>query len=131
MHVGMLQFGSGIYHIRQLLPAEGALYKTMRLEALQQEPAMFRSKYPPEITLTDEQWQQQVADADKAVFGLFAGDEMIGVTRIILQGEQGEEGYPGQSYIRKAYRGHRPSDLLYKISMGGCTSAMPLRTPAS
>ncbi|WP_256441284.1 hypothetical protein [Chitinophaga sp. HK235] len=40
----MLQFGSGIYHIRQLLPAESALYKTMRLEALQQEPVMFRSK---------------------------------------------------------------------------------------
>ncbi|WP_161964245.1 GNAT family N-acetyltransferase [Chitinophaga flava] len=113
----MLQFESGIYHIRQLLPAEAPLYKTMRLEALLQEAGMFRSKYPPEVALTDEQWQEQITDADKAVFGLFAGDEMIGITRIILRGEQGEEGYLGQSYIRKAYRGKGLSDLLYKIRM--------------
>lgn len=114
MKVGELQFKSGIYSIRQLLPNEANFYKSMRLESIQSEPAMFRCTNPPETALTDAEWAERVKDP-RAIFGLFANDELVGITSILLLNES--EGYIGQSYVRKEHRGKGLSSLFYKIRM--------------
>ncbi|RQO68953.1 hypothetical protein DBR40_18380 [Pedobacter sp. KBW01] len=93
---------------------EASLYKSMRLEAIQTEPAMFRCTTPAEADLTDIQWLERVKDP-RAVFGLFANDEFVGMTSILLINE--EEGYMGQSYIQKEHRGNGLSALFYKTRM--------------
>jgi RimJ/RimL family protein N-acetyltransferase len=109
-----LHFKLGIYKIRQLLENEANLYKSMRLEAIKKEPAMFRCTNPAEVDLTDEQWLERVKDP-RAVFGLFANDELVGMTSILLLNNN--EGYMGQSYVRKEHRGQGLSSLFYKIRM--------------
>lgn len=110
------QFGleSGIYSVRRLGQQEAGLYKAIRLEAIQSEPAMFRRTNPAETELTDAQWVERVKDP-RAVFGLFEGSELVGMTSILLVTEL--EGYLGQSYIRKEFRGRGLSALLYKVRM--------------
>ena len=107
-----LQIGMGIFNIRQLGENEASLYKAIRLEAIQKEPAMFRCSTPAEADLTDAQWQDRIKHP-RAVFGLFENDNLIGMTSILLLNDK--EGYLGQSYIRKEYRGLGLSALLYKI----------------
>ncbi len=112
--ISLQTFQSGIYSIRQLRGDEVHLYKSMRLEAIQMEPAMFRVTTPAETTLTDAQWQERMTHP-RSVFGLFANDLPIGITSILVVDEH--EGYLGQSYIRKEYRGKGLSSLLYKARM--------------
>ena len=75
---------------------------------------MFRCSVPAEADFTDAEWQERIK-YPRAVFGLFENDQMIGMTSILLLNER--EGYLGQSYIRKEYRGLGLSVLLYKIRM--------------
>lgn len=102
------------YKIRQLSESEAQIYKSMRLEAINEEPAMFRCSVPAEADLTDEQWQERIK-FPRAIFCLFEHDKPIGMTSILLINE--EEAYLGQSYIKKDYRGLGLSALLYKIRM--------------
>jgi len=75
---------------------------------------MFRCSSPEEADLTDTQWKERINDT-RAVFGLFENDKLISMTSILSLNDK--EGYPGQSYIRREYRGVGLSALLYKIRM--------------
>lgn len=114
MDDNQLQIVMGTYKIRQLLDGEASIYKSMRLEAIQTEPSMFRCSTPAEADLTDAQWQERVK-YPRAVFVLLENDTPIGMTSIIRLND--EEAYLGQSYIKREYRGKRLSALLYKIRM--------------
>ncbi|ASZ12489.1 GNAT family N-acetyltransferase [Chitinophaga pendula] len=108
------QSGKDTYNIRPLHDHEAHLYKSIRLEAIHTEPAMFRCSTPAEAELTDAEWQERVK-YPRTVFGLFLNDELIGMTSILLLNE--EEGYLGQSYIKKEHRGVGLAALLYKVRM--------------
>lgn len=108
----------GIYQIRKLHENEAGLYRSIRLEAIQTEPAMFRRSNPEEADLTDAQWQERIK-YPRAVFGLFCNGDLIGMTSILLLNNK--EGYLGQSYIKKEYRGLGLSALFYKIRMAWAT----------
>jgi hypothetical protein len=60
MEKDQLQIEMGAYKIRQLHESEALLYKSMRLEAIQTEPAMFRCSTPAEADLKDAQWQERI-----------------------------------------------------------------------
>lgn len=114
MKEALFQIESGIYNIRQLTENEAKLYQSIRLEAIQNDPAMFRISTPPENELTDFEWQERIK-YPRIVFVLFKNDQPIGMTSILLLNEQ--EGYLGQSYIKKDFRGLGLSKLLYQIRM--------------
>jgi hypothetical protein len=79
-------FKSGIYHIRRLREEEALLYKVMRLEAIQTEPAMFRCTTPAEADLTDEQWLERRKPDGSYVFDYFEKDH-LGSVRVTLTEE--------------------------------------------
>lgn len=114
---------SGNYTIRLLKESEFQLYKSIRLEAIRQEPAMFRRSIPAETDLTDAEWLERIK-LPRAVFGVFDKVQLIGMTSILLVNE--EEGFLGQSYIRKEHRGKGLAALLYKARMVWA-SAMDLK----
>lgn len=113
-----MQFSPDVYTIRQLQTDEWLIYKQMRLEALQIEPAMFRTSIPEEAALTDTEWIERTKHP-RAVFVLLENDIPIGMTSILLLTD--DEAYLGQSYIKKEYRGIGLSALLYKARMKWAT----------
>lgn len=113
-----MQFSPDVYTIRQLQTDEWLIYKQMRLEALQIEPAMFRTSIPEEAALTDTEWKERIKHP-RAVFVLLENDIPIGMTSILLLTD--DEAYLGQSYIKKEYRGIGLSSLLYQARMKWAT----------
>jgi RimJ/RimL family protein N-acetyltransferase len=109
-----LRLETRTFNIRRLLEEEALLYKSIRLEAIQTAPAMFRKSALEETALTDKEWQERIG-YPRTVFGLFEDDRLIGMTSILLLNN--EEALLGQSYIRNEYRGIGLSALLYKIRM--------------
>lgn len=105
--------GTISYTIRQLLHNDVAAYKAMRLEALQTEPGMFGNSYAMEAAYPGEHWEHRCTNPGCAIWGLYANDELIGITGIIQNAENPAEGYMTQSYIRRAHRGKHLSRLLY------------------
>lgn len=106
-----------IYSIRRFEVADVADYKAMRLEALQTEPGMFGNSYATEMAFPEHQWTDRLANPAIATFGLYFGDELIGITSIITNKEKPEEAYMTQSYIRKPHRGKGLSRLLYEARL--------------
>lgn len=100
------------FSIRKLQESEALLYKSIRLEGLLAEPALFRPSTPPEVDLTDEEWKKKITPP-RFVFGLFCDGALIGMTSFLLTNE--DEAYLGQSYIKKEFRGLGLSSLLYDI----------------
>lgn len=109
-----IQLNTGNYKIRKLQDDEAHLYKLIRLEAIRTEPSMFRRSTPAEADLTEADWQERIKLL-RAVFGLFEEEQLIGMTSVLLLNE--EEGFLGQSYIRKEHRSKGLAALLYKIRM--------------
>jgi RimJ/RimL family protein N-acetyltransferase len=105
------------YSIRRFLPEDLALYKTIRLEALQLEPGMFGSSYAREASFTDQQWLQRINGDNSDCFGLFYGDRLIGVTGIVIDWNDPTLALMTQSYIRREHRGKGLSRLLYEARL--------------
>ncbi len=102
------------YTIRPFTVKDTMAYKAVRLEALQREPGMFCSSYATEAAFTDEQWQGRIMGSNQSRFGLYYGEELIGITGIIIEDAAREEAYLTHSYIRKEHRGKGLSRLLYE-----------------
>lgn len=105
------------YSIRQFRIGDVAIYRGMRLEALQTERGMFGSSYALEAAFDESDWIKRVNSENSAVFGLYCNDELIGITGIIIYPEAPEEAYMTQSYIRAAHREKGLSRMLYDIRL--------------
>jgi GNAT superfamily N-acetyltransferase len=106
------------YSIHRFPPEALPAYKAIRLEALQTEPGFFGNSYDFEAALTDAQWAARLSNASGACFGLYHGDELIGLTGIVVSDPgKPREAYMTQSYIRKEHRGLGLSRLLYEARL--------------
>lgn len=100
------------YYIRQFTIADKEIYKQIRLESLQREPAVFGSSYKREVAFEETEWENRLNNPNSGSFGLYYGDILIGTTGILIP-------QPGTalliaSYIRKEHRGKGLSRLLYQ-----------------
>ncbi|WP_439272114.1 GNAT family N-acetyltransferase [Pseudochrobactrum sp. HB0163] len=62
--------------IRQLLPDDFAIFKKIRLEALQLHPEAYSSAYEDWVKFSDEEWRQKLKTP---VFAAFDGEEAVGL----------------------------------------------------
>jgi RimJ/RimL family protein N-acetyltransferase len=69
--------------VRRLLPADAALYRDIRLDALQQDPEAFGSTYETE-SVQPLTWFADRLDG-AAVFGAFDGPELLGIAGLFIQ----------------------------------------------
>jgi len=100
--------------LRRLQPEEAPRYKTLRLEALKNDPGMFGNRYELEAAYSEERWTERLVNPNGACFGLFYHEELIGITGIIIDKEEPAEAHLTQSYIRDNYRGRQLSRLFYE-----------------
>lgn len=102
------------YSIRHFSEEDWSRYRDMRLEALQEEPSFFCTPYAQEAQRTDEEWQQFISNPRTAIFGLYHGDELIGITGIDALRDEPMTAKMFASYIREAHRGKGLSAMLYE-----------------
>lgn len=113
----MAQPGATEFTIRRFLPEDKGLYKAIRLESLQLEAGVFGSNYAREAAFTDEQWLARINGDDSDCFGLYYGDQLIGLTGIVIDRDDSTLAHLTQSYIRKEHRGKGLSRLLYEARL--------------
>jgi len=112
-----MMYTQGNYSLRRFLPADWALYKAIRLEALQADPQVFGSNFDKEFEYPDQQWRDILENPARAFFGLFEGRELIGCTGIATLKENERQAILVASYIRREHRGKKLSRLFYQARL--------------
>ncbi len=100
--------------VRKFEASDWAFYKTMRLEALQLHQDVYGTSYDDMASRTDAEWQDIVSQDNSAFFGLFDGDQIIGIGGVFTQDASTRTGMLIAGYIRKEYRGQGLSRFLYQ-----------------
>jgi RimJ/RimL family protein N-acetyltransferase len=70
--------------LRQLGPDDWEAFRTLRLHALESEPGVFLSSYAREAAFPDSDWRTRLGGRDRAMFGLFDGDAIVGLAGVIM-----------------------------------------------
>ncbi|QIP11229.1 GNAT family N-acetyltransferase [Spirosoma aureum] len=104
------------YFLYQFEKQDWMSLKSIRLEALREEPGVFGSSFSKEALLSDSSWQERLAAKDRAHFGLFLDNgECVGITGIGKQTSAGNSVVLVASYIKKEHRGRGLSKLFYDV----------------
>jgi RimJ/RimL family protein N-acetyltransferase len=83
------------------------------LEALQNEAGKFGNSYAMEAAFDETEWINRLTKLDRACFGLYYKDELVGITAVLTNTEDLTNGYMTQSYIRPSHRSKGLSQLFY------------------
>ena len=91
--------------IRQLTPADAALYRSIRLAGLEQNPEAFGSSFQAELSRPLAWFFDRLSASQ--VFGAFSGTDIMGVAGLaVRQGEkEAHKGLLWGMYVRPAARG--------------------------
>lgn len=102
--------------VRALKREDWESYKSLRLEALKLHADRYTGTLAQELLRSDEDWRNMMSGQNGQCFGLFDGDEMVGLAAIFKDGEDGsgQTAFLASAYIRKTYRGKGYSRLLYE-----------------
>ena len=102
------------YTLYQFEKQDWMTLKSIRLEALTEEPGAFGSSFEKESLLADSSWQERLTAKNKAYFGLFrANGECVGLTGIANLTSTDNSVVLVASYVRKEDRGRGLSKLFY------------------
>lgn len=102
------------YTVRRLIPREWAILRQIRLEAVQAEPNVFVRPFEDEAQTTEAEWIERLGDDDRAYFGLFHYDEIVGLSGIARHSDDPAIGVMVASYIQTTHRGLGLSNLFYQ-----------------
>ncbi len=74
--------------------------------------------------MPDDEWRRRIAGAGCVIFGLFAGDDLIGITGVVTDRDDptGKTAVLVMSYIRPAYRGRGLTAQLYEARLNWIAS---------
>jgi RimJ/RimL family protein N-acetyltransferase len=80
---------------------------------------MFFRSYEEEVTKPDNEWKAWARGGEGAMFGLYAGERLIGITGAVpLQGDpSGSTAVLVATYIDPEYRGLRLTSLVYEARL--------------
>ncbi len=99
--------------VRLFKPDEWALYKKVRLKALQSDPAVFGSRYAKEAAYGDKKWREDLLKADLGVFGVFDGEKPVGMTGVYISKEDATSAGFWGSWLENTYRSKGISQDMY------------------
>lgn len=104
-------------HLRRLLPEEWELLRAIRLRALQSDPHVFGGSYADEKDRGADIWRGWLEDADTAVFGVFDGAEIAGMTAIAVAKDDPSKKTAKMwgSWLRPSLRGRGLSVPMYRL----------------
>ena len=105
--------------LRQATADDWELVRAIRLEALQTAPAVFGGSYAEAVGRDEAAWRDWSAGPTKAVFLLFDGDAVIGLTGVYAVADDPvaadrKSAICIASYIQSPYRGRKLSRMFYE-----------------
>lgn len=70
--------------IRPLAATDFAAYRTIRLQALAENPSAYVTAYEEDAALTEEQLRERLTPSDSSqTFGVFAGQSLVGIGTLV------------------------------------------------
>ncbi|MHC2438752.1 GNAT family N-acetyltransferase [Bradyrhizobium sp. USDA 4451] len=104
--------------LRRLLPADAALYRDIRLEALRMSPEAFGSAYETE-SVHPVEWFAERLTRGAVILGAFRGDEIAGIVGFVAaEGpKQRHKGALVSMYVRPAARRGGVGRLLVEAAL--------------
>lgn len=105
--------------IRPLHVDEWERLRDIRLAALKTEPKVFLSGYNDEAGHTPERWQSWLNNPAHCIFGLFRGNDIIGMTSVFTDKSDpsGQTAKLATSFIMPEYRGQGLARTLYEARL--------------
>src|SRR5690242_6153211 len=87
--------------IRELHPDEWAMFRDLRLAALQAARGVYGSRHEDTVKRTEAVWRHTVRGEHNQSFGLFDGEKLIGITSVFRWDEDasGETAILASSFI--------------------------------
>ena len=89
--------------------------KIIRLDALKSDPLGFLSSYAVDVKKPDLHWQRSFENAEKAIFGVYDGTDIIGMGGLHPEKDTPRAARLGGGYIKSAYRGQGLGGQLLQI----------------
>jgi RimJ/RimL family protein N-acetyltransferase len=101
--------------IKQLTLENWPDLKIIRLDALNSDPSGFLSSYAADIKKPDQHWQRSFENAEKAIFGVYDGADIIGMGGLHPEKYTQRAARLGGGYIKQPYRGRGLGRQLLQI----------------
>lgn len=104
-----------IANVRRIGSNEVELFKRIRLEALQLEPASFASSYEDWTKLSDDEWRRRL---ESPVFVAFLNEEPVGITGLLRQSasKMAHRATIAMVYVRAGLRGKGLPRIFWRLS---------------
>ena len=100
--------------IRQLGMDDWRAFRDVRLAALSDSPGNFFRSLDEERAAPDARWTDLLSSDRQALFGVFEGDRMVGITGVFTrQGDPAVAEF-GMTWLAPACRGQGVSTLFYR-----------------
>lgn len=101
--------------VRQLGLGDWQANREIRLEALADSPGSYFTSQAEAAARSDAEWQAMVADPNMAIFGLYDGLALAGLTAVYIDRDDPSRRTAGlaMSFIRPAWRGRGFAARLY------------------
>ncbi len=99
--------------LRPLTPNDAQTFRAMRLKALKNHPGFFSTPLDKVSGQEDEYWQTLLDGKGKQIFGLFAGETLIGIAGIFKEDADNSAGLH-MVYIEPDFRGRKLTRPLYE-----------------
>jgi len=117
------------FFIKQFEEHDWEDYRAIRLEAIHAHPEYFCPSRDENKFLEGE-WKERISNQNGAIFGLYCGKAIVGLTGIIREGNnpQADKAQMVMSYIKKDYRRRGLSELFYKARIDWAKCQDNLRT---
>ncbi len=100
--------------IRLFTPDEWPLYKTVRLKALRSDPKVFGSSFAREEPRPEAEWRQALERKDMGVFGVFDGEQVIGMTGVVIDKDDAGIAKLWGSWLEPLWRSKGVSEDMYR-----------------
>lgn len=117
------------YSLKRMSSEQWEDYKEIRLEALRTEPSKFGSNYAKEASYSNADWCSLLENENRAIFGLYHFDSLIGLTGVALFNGDPSKAIFFSSFVQPHHRGRGLSALFYKERINwakqkGCASIL-------
>jgi len=91
----------------------------VRLRALKSDPSVFGATYEDKTKMADGEWQTILKNQDEAIFGIFNGAALIGLTAISIHRDDPEkkQALLWGSWLELEYRGRGVSKMMYEARL--------------
>lgn len=112
--------------LRQWTETDWQIFRAIRLEALAAHPDVF-APLQNEAEQDESFWKERLQPKN-AVFGLYDGEDVIGLTGVFRHKDSPDKGIVVMNYIRPEYRGRSVSGLFYQACIDWAQRQGDIRT---